>query len=164
MVFSRAAFTLLRSARTFARTPGLSLALILTIAFGVGSNAAVYGFVQGLSNPAPPFVLNDRIVSIYNQNALHEARPFSQSEYERLRRCPGIFDWVDSARITPSEAFIGDHSEVLTTAIVAPNLARTLNLQMRNGVMISDRMWQREFGARTLSTGDHIRVITLLIR
>lgn len=158
MTFSRAALKLLRSARTFARTPGLSLALILTIAFGVGSNAAVYGFVQGLSHPTSPFELSDRIVSIYNRDAQHEAGPFSQSEYERLRRRPGTFDWVDAARITPSEALIGDHTEVVTTATVAPSLAGALNLRMGNGVVISDRMWQREFGGRALAIGDHIRV------
>ena len=156
MTFSRAALKLLRSARTFARTPGLSLALILTIAFGVGSNAAVYGFAQGLSHPTSPFGLNDRIVSIYNQNALHDAGPFSQSEYERLRRCPGTFDWVDAARISPSEALIGDHTEAVTIATVAPSLAGALNLRMGNGVVISDRTRQRESGGRALAIGDHI--------
>src|ERR1700688_409642 len=114
MSFSRAGLKLRRSVRTFARTPGLSLALILTIALGVGSNAAVYGFVQGLSHPTSPFGLSDRIVSIYNRDAQHEAGPFSQSEYEGRRRRRGAFDWVDAARITPSEALIGDHTEVVT--------------------------------------------------
>ena len=133
MAFSRASLKLLRSAKTFARTPGLSLALILTIAFGVGSNAAVYGFVQGLTHPTSALGLDDRIVSIYNQNALHEAGPFSQSDYERLRRLPGTFDWVDAARITPSEALIVDHTEVVTTASVAPSLAGALNLRKEMG-------------------------------
>ena len=159
MAFSRAALKLLRSARTFARTPGLSLALILTIALGVGSDAAVYGFVQGLTRPTSALGLDDRIVSIYNQNALHEAGPFSQSDYERLRKLPGTFDWVDAARITPSESLIVDHTEVVTTATVAPSLAGALNLPIGNGVVISDRMWQREFGGRALvSHRDYIRV------
>ena len=158
MAFSRAVLALLRSARTFARTPGLSLALILTIAFGVGSNAAVYGFVQGLSHPASPYRLSDRLVSIYNQSALHEAGPFSQSEYERLRKRSDSFDWVDAARITPSEIFIRDHTEVLNTAVVGANLAGALNLRLRDGVVLSDRTWQREFGARAPSIGDHILV------
>jgi ABC-type lipoprotein release transport system permease subunit len=159
MTLSRAALKLLRSARTFARNPGLSLALILTIAFGVGSNAAVYGFVQGLTHPTSALGLDDRIVSIYNQTARHEGGPFSQSEYERLRRLPATFDWVDAARMTPSEVFIGDHTEVLTTATVAPSLAGALNLRIRNGVAISDRVWQRVFGGRALvSDRNHLRV------
>ena len=37
------------SARSLARTPGLTTTLLLTIAVGVGSNAAVFGFVRGLT-------------------------------------------------------------------------------------------------------------------
>jgi ABC-type lipoprotein release transport system permease subunit len=159
VAFSRAALKLLRSAKTFARTPGLSLAVILTIALGVGSNAAVYGFVQGLTHPTSALGLDDRIVSIYNQNALHEAGPFSQADYERLRRLPGTFDWVDAARISPNEAFVVDHTEVVTTAFVGSSLAGALNLRIGNGAVISDRMWQREFGGKPLvSHRDHIRV------
>src|SRR6478672_4433714 len=37
------------SVRSFARAPGLTTTLILTIALGIGSNAAVVGFVRGLT-------------------------------------------------------------------------------------------------------------------
>jgi hypothetical protein len=37
------------SARSLARSPGLTATLLLTIAIGVGSNAAVFGFVHGLT-------------------------------------------------------------------------------------------------------------------
>lgn len=37
------------SARGLARSPGLTTTLLLTIAVGVGSNAAVFGFVRGLT-------------------------------------------------------------------------------------------------------------------
>lgn len=36
------------SVRSFARTPSLALALIFSIALGLGSNAVLYGFVRGL--------------------------------------------------------------------------------------------------------------------
>jgi len=35
------------SARSLARTPGLALALLLTIGLGVGDNASVLGFIRG---------------------------------------------------------------------------------------------------------------------
>ena len=41
------------SARTLARSPGVALALVLTIALGIGTNAAVHGFVRGLMRPPP---------------------------------------------------------------------------------------------------------------
>jgi len=39
-----------RSARGLVRTPGVTLALLLTIAIGIGCTAAVHGFVRGLSD------------------------------------------------------------------------------------------------------------------
>jgi ABC-type antimicrobial peptide transport system permease subunit len=159
MASSRAALRILRSAKMFARTPGLSAALLLTIAFGVGSNAAVYGFVQGLTHPTSALGQDDKIVSIYTQNALHEAGPFSPTDYERLLRLPDTFDWVDAALIAPSEALVVDHTEVLTTAIVSPRLAGALNLPTGNGAVISDRMWRGEFGGKALTSHrDQIRV------
>jgi hypothetical protein len=42
------ALTALRySARSFARAPGSSLALFVTIALGIGGNASVVGFIRG---------------------------------------------------------------------------------------------------------------------
>ena len=44
------AWTAIRdSARSFARTPSLTAALLLTVALGLGSNAAVHGFIRGLA-------------------------------------------------------------------------------------------------------------------
>ncbi len=42
-------FTVRRSARSFLRTPGLSIALLLTIAFGIGSNVTIYSFAHGVA-------------------------------------------------------------------------------------------------------------------
>jgi len=39
------------AARSLARSPGLTTTLLLTIALGIGSNAAVFGFIRGLAAP-----------------------------------------------------------------------------------------------------------------
>jgi hypothetical protein len=44
-------FSLRYSARKFVRTPGLTLALLLTIALGIGSDVSVYGFIRGFAIP-----------------------------------------------------------------------------------------------------------------
>src|SRR5262245_11793774 len=54
------AWELRLSARSLARTPALTIALLLTIALGISSNAAVEGFVRGLlsqEQPLPPDTL-----------------------------------------------------------------------------------------------------------
>ncbi len=51
------------SARSLARTPGLTITLLLTIAVGVGSNAAVFGFVRGLTLRDLPAAESNQVIS-----------------------------------------------------------------------------------------------------
>jgi hypothetical protein len=149
MIFARALFRTRNSVRAFVRAPGLSLALLSTIAIGVGSNASLYAFVQGLIHPGSAFRGADRIVSIFRQDRLREAGPLSRSEYQLLKDRPDTFDWVGAARITPSAILIGDHSEIAIVAAVTPDLADALNLPLGTGVVIS------EFGGRADVIGEH---------
>jgi len=73
-----------RSARAFARAPGLTAALMLTIALGVGSDAAVYGFLQGLTRPSSPLGATERVVSILGQDRSHNAGPLAPDEYQAV--------------------------------------------------------------------------------
>ena len=52
-----------RSARGLVRTPGVTLALVLTIAIGTGCTAAVHGFVRGLSENVVSRRAANRMVS-----------------------------------------------------------------------------------------------------
>ena len=51
------------SARSLARSPGLTTTLLLTIAVGVGSNAAVFGFVRGLTLRDIPIAESNQAMS-----------------------------------------------------------------------------------------------------
>ena len=161
MNFSRALVAIRDSSRAFIRSPALSLALLFTIALGVGSNASVYGFVQGLTHADSPLRGTDGIVSILGQDRSRESGPLSRREYRLLKSDPGPFDWIDAARITPSDIKIDGHTEIAIVADVTPNLARALNLPLRGGVIVSYRMWQSELGSRANIVGDRIRVNNL---
>jgi putative ABC transport system permease protein len=149
------------SSRAFIRAPALSLALLFTIALGVGSNVSIYGFVQGLTHPDSPLRVTDGIVSISGQDPSRESGPLSRREYRLLQNAPETFDWIGAARITPSDITVGDHTEIAMVADVTPNLARALNLALRGGVVISHHMWQSELGSRANILGDRIRVNNL---
>ncbi len=138
--------------------PGLSLALLFTIALGVGSNASVYGFVQGLTHPSSPLRGADRIVSIFRRGRLLEPGPLSGNEYLLLKNRLDVFDWIGAARITPSDIMISDRAEIAIVAAVTPNLAGVLDLSPGAGVVISHHMWQREFDGRANVIGGRIRV------
>ena len=53
------------SIRSLARSPAFSLTLVLSIAVGIGSNAVVFGFVNGLVSRRLPIADADRVVSIF---------------------------------------------------------------------------------------------------
>jgi ABC-type antimicrobial peptide transport system permease subunit len=146
-----------RSARAFARAPGLTVALLLTIALGVGSNAAVYGFLQGLTRPASPLGATDRIVSIFGQDRSRDAGPLAPSDYRIVESSRGVFEWVGAARIEPHDTKIDGHSEIATVAGVTPELAGALAISPGRGVVISHHVWANEFGGRD-AVGSQIRI------
>jgi len=155
---SNGLLTIRNSARAFARTPGLSLVLLLTIALGVGSNVTVFGFVQGLVRPS--FLAKDegRIFSIFAQDKTHPAGPLTRHEFQLLRSHPNAFAWIDGARIAPASVNLGSGSEIAIVASVMPNLASSLRLPQSGGVILSRRMWQREFGDSIGLVGQQIEI------
>ena len=140
------------------RAPGLTLALLLTIALGIGSNVSVYGFVRGLTGPASPLASVDRIVSIFQRGTHHEAGPLSYGEYLSLKNRLNVFAWIGAARISPCTISMPGQSAIVSVAAVTSNLAGVLNLSLGKGVVISHRMWQNEFGAKANVRGDQIRI------
>ncbi len=158
MAFSNGLLTIRKSARAFARTPGLSLVLLLTIALGVGSNVSVFGFVQGLIHPNSPAKDEDRFVSIFAQDQVHPAGPLTRHQFQLLRSHPDAFVWIDGARITPEKVNLGGGSQILIVAAVMPNLASALNLPQNGGAILSRRMWQREFGDSVKLVGQRVRI------
>jgi MacB-like periplasmic core domain/FtsX-like permease family len=159
--FPRGILVIRNSSKAFFRAPALSLALLFSIALGVGSNACVYAFVQGMIHPNSSLRGTDGIVSILGQDRSRDSGPLSGREYLFIKNAPDPFDWIGAARITPSDVTIGDHTEMAIIADVTPNLASALNLPLRGGIIMSHHMWQSAFGSRAKILGDRIRVNNL---
>ena len=158
MILSRGLPAIRASARAFVRTPGLSIALLFTIAIGVGSNASVYGFVQGLTNPRLPLKHADRIVSILGQDRFHELGQLSPAEYLQLKRSSNVFAWIGAARIAPTDIAIDGHPKIAIVAAVTPNLVEALDLSPGVGIIVSHHMWQNELDGKADVIGHQIRV------
>jgi ABC-type lipoprotein release transport system permease subunit len=158
MNFSRSLQMILASSKAFIRAPGLSLALLFTIALGVGSNSCFYGFVEGLTHPASPTPHARRIVSIFEQDRFREAGPLSHDEYQLLNKNNDAFEWIDAARITPKDVTIGGRPGIAIVAAVTENLAQALNLHPNGGAVIGYHLWQSEFDGRPDIIGRQIRV------
>jgi predicted permease len=140
------------------RTPALALTLVLTIALGIGSNASVHGFIRGLITHAPPIPGIESVVSVFAADQQRAPGPVSYEEYLSLNDLAGTFEWIGGARELQSTIGLADRSAVMTVAAVTPDLAHLLNLQLDAGVVISNRVWQLEFGARADLGDDRIRI------
>jgi len=157
VIFARGLLAIRDSSRAFVRAPALSLALLFTIALGVGSNASVFGFVEGLTHPDSALRVGDGIVSILGQDRPGEPEQLSRRDYRLLKDEP-TFDWVNAARITPTDISIGGQTEIANVAEVTPNLAAALDLTLRGGVVISRHLWQSDLGSRANVIGERLRV------
>lgn len=144
--------------RSFARAPALSLILLLTIALGVGSNAAIYGFLQGLTHPESPIRDADRLVSVFGQDRMRSAEPMSLVEYQLIANNKGIFEWVGAVRVEPRAAVVGGHTGVATVAAVTSHMAEALSMPLGNGVVISHRVWESDFNSSSSAVGSPVRV------
>jgi ABC-type lipoprotein release transport system permease subunit len=155
---SRVALDIRYSARKFVRTPWATLALLLTIALGVGSNVSVYGFARGLTGSEAPVASADRVVSIFARDANREAGPLSYQEYLSFKTLGNVFEWVGAARVSPVNLTIAGQSQIATLAAVTSDLAVALNLPMGKGAIAGRRMWQSEFGAEAAVHDAPIRI------
>ena len=84
--------------RMLRRSPGFSLLAILCLTLGIGANAAVFSWIEGiLLRPYPLVVDQDRIVAVVGTNRGGERSDMSWP------------DWLDFQRSsTLVESFIGD--------------------------------------------------------
>jgi putative ABC transport system permease protein len=146
------------SVRSLTRTPGVALALVLTIALGIGSNASVFGFIRGSITLNLPLQGIESVVSLFERGAQDAFSPVSFERYLSLKTKTGVFESVGAARESRGSVAIGDRTSVMSIAAVTPELTDLLHLSLGDGVVISDRVWQNDFGARVEVRGERIRV------
>jgi hypothetical protein len=157
-MFAKAVFRIRNSISAFGHTPGISLALVVTIAIGVGSNAILSGFIGGLVHPMSPVRTPDRIVSILALGRLSDAGPLSDSQYQAIRSGTTEFTWANALRIAPLDVDLNGHSKTVIVAGVMPDLAKALNLSWKGGAVLSERLFATEFGHENHGIGRTVRV------
>jgi predicted permease len=155
------------SIRTIARAPGLSAVIIVTLALGIGANAAVFSVVDALMIRPLPYSRPDRLVALWER----------EPPRARTTVAPGNF--VDYSKL--DQTFAGLAAYDSTTAVVGLEVAEevpaeriTVNLWDVLGVVpaagrgfaaddgapgaarvviISDGFWQRRLGADPTAVG-----------
>ncbi|HVJ28328.1 MAG TPA: FtsX-like permease family protein [Vicinamibacterales bacterium] len=146
------------SLRSLSRQWGLSLTLVLTIALGIGSNAAVYGFVRGFVTPDLPISGIDRVVTVMARGTARSLTPLSYDAYVGLRSKDDLFEKIGAAREARLRITVGENGRTLAAASVTSELGEILGLPRGDGAVISDRTRRGELGTVRDLSGVQIEV------
>jgi putative ABC transport system permease protein len=146
------------SVRGFARSPGLTVALLFTIAVGIGSNAAVLGFVRGTVGRDLPIPDIDRMFSLFARDEQDALGPVSYDGYQLLQAQLGAVARLGAARESQSLVQVRERSQVMSIATITPELADLLQIPANDGVVISHRLWSSEFAAAAGVRGEPLRI------
>jgi putative ABC transport system permease protein len=160
--------------RTLRNFPAFTAIAILTLALGIGANAAIFGLVDSALLRAVPFRDPDRLVHIWTIGDDGDSHTPSPAQYTAIQKTSASFENI--AGIGWADYFYGaDEStwQTLSGLVVSPNWLPTLGVQPFLGrnfleqeqtagqdavVMLAYGCWRTRFHADPLIIGKQIIV------
>ena len=161
-------------ARGLLKRPGFTLAALLTLALGIGANAAVFSVVNGILLSPLPYRDADRVMVIWSRWTNFDKTWLSDAEVldykNRTQSFEGVGSWSNTqVNIT------GDGDAVrIGAAFITPNLLDVLGTPPAMGrvfneadaqgtgaptvVLLSDGLWRQRFGGRPDILGKTIQI------
>src|ERR1043165_8213292 len=159
--------------RTLARAKGFVAITLMTLALGIGANLAIFTVVNAVLLRPLPIKEPERVVRLFDDLNGAGARNVGMSvpEMQDLEKS-GIFTQVSA--IWPISCALGgaDHVERIELLATSPNYFELLGVKpalgttytqkdwapgFLDGVVISDALWRRQFGADPKVLGKRIR-------
>src|SRR3984893_18571467 len=107
--------------RMLRRSPGFSLLAILCLTLGIGANAAVFSWIEGILFRPYPAVVHQEQLFAFTGTALGEADLTSWPDLLDLQRSCTLVDSFIVTKIMGTTLSIGDRAEVTTGSIVSAN-------------------------------------------
>jgi macrolide transport system ATP-binding/permease protein len=154
------------------RSPGFSVVAILSLGLGVGVNTAMFSLVDSLLFRPLPVASPDRLVDIFTSSSDgDEYATSSYPDYLDLKAQNTVFSDVMGYSPMMAPISLGDRSRVALGQVVTSNHFSMLGVQPLLGrllvpsddepgaarvVVLSHRMWQREFGSDPAIVGKNI--------
>jgi macrolide transport system ATP-binding/permease protein len=150
--------------RQLCRSPGFSVLTILCLTLGIGANAAVFSWVEGiLFRPYPAVAHQERLLALAGTTRGESgAEELSWPDFLDLQRNCTLCDSLFVSKITRSTLSIGEHAELTTGSIVSANYFDATGVRPILGrgfepdedvgsnahpvVVISYDLWQKRFG------------------
>jgi putative ABC transport system permease protein len=163
-LFETALQDLRYAGRILRRYPGFSLAIILTTALGIGANVTIFSVLNAVILEPLPFKDPDRLVWLTESNLAQNQvdSPVSVPNFQDWQREQSSFEEVSALELaTFNLTGRGEPQRVAAARITAnlvpmlgvfPALGRAfLSEEEKPGgnrvVLLSDALWQRQFGA-----------------
>jgi len=160
--------------RTLRRSPGFTLAVVLTLALGIGANSAIFSVVRGVLLRPLPFGNPDRLVLLYGRYPEFGRTATSLPDFQDWRAQSHAFEQM-AARY--GAAFVltgeGEPERVIADRVTA-NFLSTLDVHPFLGrgflpeeekvggddrvVILSYGYWQRRFAGDTRMLGRQIQL------
>src|SRR6266480_1781493 len=149
--------------RMLRRSPGFSLLAILCLTLGIGANAAVFSWIEGiLFRPYPAVAHQERLVAIGGTSRDQpRGTPLSWPDFQDLQRSCTLCETLFVSKITGTTLSIGDRAERTTGSIVSANYFDAIGVPPMLGrgflrgedqgqsahpvAVISHQLWQGRF-------------------
>ena len=149
--------------RMLRRSPGFSVLAILCLTLGIGANAAVFGWIEGiLFRPYPAVAHQERLVAIGGTSrGERQGTGLSWPDFQDLQRSCTLCETLFVSKITGTTLSIGDRAERTTGSIVSANYFDAIGVPPMLGrgflpgedqgqsahpvAVISYQLWQRRF-------------------
>jgi putative ABC transport system permease protein len=165
--------------RLLMKHPGYTLAVVLTLAIGIGANTAVFSFADGLWSRSPGFPEIHRLLAISGSSAGsgvgggRQPAGVSPADFDDWQREVKSLDHLAAWTGWLADLSGEGEPERLPACLVTANFFLTLGVRPEHGtlfsadanevgandqVMLSHGFWQRRFGGDTNIIGRTIRL------
>jgi putative ABC transport system permease protein len=168
--------------RTLARSPGVTVVALLTLALGIGANTAIFSIVNTVVLRPLPYVTPERLV-VFGDSGMEAGEPaigtIGYTTFDDLRRATRTFDAMAAVRSWVPTLAAGGEAERLAGMRVSWNYFAMLGVEPAIGsgftpeqdrpgqwqvVLLSDGLWRRRFGADPAVVGRSITMNDLTFR
>jgi len=170
-----AAANLKAAVRFLRKSPTFSLAVILTLALGIGANSAVFSAIDAVVLRPLPFPESDQLVQIAQHDSKgRDANRFvAPSRLEDWNRLNSTFQAISGYYPDDLSETSGSLPEKVSEMLVAPRFLEVLGVSPALGrdftpqeerfggpdaVIISDRFWQRRFHGDSGALGKKLHI------
>src|SRR5215212_9276257 len=152
------------AARKLRKYPLFSLAIVATVAVGIGANATIFGVVNAVLLQPLPYKDPHRLVRLWESNRRQSQpeSPVSVPNYQDSQRQQSAFEEVAALEMATYNITDWGEPQRVASARITTNLAPMLGVAPALGrsflpeeeevghnrvALLSDGLWQRQFGA-----------------